>query len=295
MSQRRRHRSSSPEPPPGPHRPRKRFGQHFLTDPRILARIADAALLEAGDTVIEIGPGRGALTDALRARASHVVAIEVDRDLAGALRARYAGDAHVSIVEGDVLAMSLGELGAASGAVLVGNVPYYITTPIIFQALEPPRAKRAVFLVQREVAERIVAPPGSKTYGALSVNVRAFARAELLFPVHAGAFHPAPSVESAVVRLTPLAAPVVPAPLEAAFRSFVTDVFALRRKQMRRVLRTITERSVEEVDALLARVDVDPGSRPETLEVEHFAALAKAIYEREYEIAESRTNCAEPG
>lgn len=278
MSQHRRRRDASTDPAPRPHRPRKRFGQHFLADPRILARIAQAALLEAGDTVIEIGPGRGALTDALRARASRVIAIEVDRDLAAQLRARYAGEAGVSIVEGDVLEMSLGELGAAPGGyVLVGNVPYYITTPIIFQALDAPRPKRAVFLVQREVAERIVAPPGSKTYGSLSVNVRAFASTEMLFAVHAGAFHPAPSVESAVIRLTPLAAPAVPASLEAAFRAFVQDVFALRRKQMRRVLRTITKRSVEDVDALLARAGVDPGSRPETLEVEQFAALAMAI------------------
>ena len=283
MSQHRRRREPPPDAPARPHRPRKRFGQHFLTDPRILARIADAALLEVGDTVIEIGPGRGALTDALRGRASRVVAIEVDRDLAAQLRARYAGDDGVSIVEGDVLAMSLGELGAAApgGTVLVGNVPYYITTPIIFHALEAPRPKRAVFLVQREVAERIVAPPGSKTYGALSVNVRAFAHAEMLFAVHAGAFQPAPSVESAVIRLTPRATPAVPASLEPAFRPFVQDVFALRRKQMRRVLRTITGRSVEDVDALLARAGVDPGSRPETLDVQQFAALAMAVRERE--------------
>ncbi|HEX6809632.1 MAG TPA: 16S rRNA (adenine(1518)-N(6)/adenine(1519)-N(6))-dimethyltransferase RsmA [Gemmatimonadaceae bacterium] len=283
MSQHRRRREPPPDAPARPHRPRKRFGQHFLTDPRILARIADAALLEVGDTVIEIGPGRGALTDALRVRASRVVAIEVDRDLAARLRARYAGDDGVSIVEGDVLAMSLGELGAAApgGTVLVGNVPYYITTPIIFHALEAPRPKRAVFLVQREVAERIVAPPGSKTYGALSVNVRAFAHAEMLFAVHAGAFQPAPSVESAVIRLTPRATPAVPASLEPAFRPFVQDVFALRRKQMRRVLRTITGRSVEDVDALLARAGVDPGSRPETLDVQQFAALAMAVRERE--------------
>lgn len=284
MSQHRRRRESSPDSPASPHRPRKRFGQHFLTDPRILARIAQAALLEPGDTVIEIGPGRGALTDALRARAARVIAIEVDRDLAAVLRARYAGDAGVAIVEGDVLEMSLGELGgsAPGGFVLVGNVPYYITTPIIFQALEPPRPKRAVFLVQREVAERIVAPPGTKTYGALSVNVRAFARAELLFPVHAGAFRPAPSVESAVIRLTPLTTPAVPASLEAAFRTFIQDVFALRRKQMRRVLRTITARSVEDVDVLLKRTGVNPAARPETLDVHQMAALAIVVHEKEW-------------
>ena len=261
-----------------PNGPRKRFGQHFLTDPNILGRIADAALLEPGDTVIEIGPGPGTLTDALRARAAHVIAIEVDRDLVAKLEARYAGDASVSVVLGDVLETPPGSLGggAPGGYVVVGNVPYYITTPIIFQALEAPRPKRAVFLVQREVAERIVAPPGGKTYGSLSVNVRAFARAELLFGVKAGAFQPAPSVESAVVRLTPLDTPLVPPDLESSFRGFVQDVFGLRRKQMRRVMRTLTGLSPGEVDALLARAGVDPAARPETLPVERFADLARA-------------------
>src|SRR6185437_12664463 len=136
------------------------------------------------------------------------------------LEARYAGDASVSVVLGDVLETPPGSLGGGrpGGYVVVGNVPYYITTPIIFQALEAPRPKRAVFLVQREVAERIVAPPGGKTYGSLSVK--------------AGAFQPAPSVESAVVRLTPLDTPLVPPDLESSFRGFVQDVFGLRRKQM---------------------------------------------------------------
>ena len=263
-----------------PNRPKKRFGQHFLTDPHILARIADAALLEPDDTVVEIGPGRGALTDALRGRAAHVIAIEVDRDLAARLRTRYAGDAAVTVVEADVLETPPGALGAEAtgGYVLVGNVPYYITTPIIFQSLEPPRPKRAVFLVQREVAERIVAPPGGKTYGSLSVNVRAFARAEMLFAVRAGAFQPAPSVESAVVRLTPLDIPLVSPELEPAFRTFVQDAFGLRRKQIRRVLRTITGQSVEQVEAMLARVGIDPASRPETLTVEQFAHLVRVIH-----------------
>ena len=272
-------RRAARAPAPPPTRPRKRFGQHFLTDPRILGRIADAAMLQTDDTVVEIGPGRGTLTDALRERAARVIAIELDRGLAAALRLRYAGDAAVSIIEGDVLAMPVGELGtAASGSyVLVGNVPYYITTPIIFQALAAPRPKRAVFLVQREVAERIVAPPGGKTYGSLSVNVRAFARAELLFGVKAGAFQPAPSVESAVVRLTPLDSPVVPPDLETSFRGFVQDVFGLRRKQMRRVMRTLTGLPPDEVDALLARAGVDGAARPETLPVERFADLARAV------------------
>ena len=282
MSSRRRPaRAAKPTPAAPPNRPKRRFGQHFLTDPHILGRIADASLLDPSDTVVEIGPGRGALTQALRARAAHVIAIEVDRDLAALLRARYAGDAAVTVVEADVLETPPGTLGGdePGGYVLVGNVPYYITTPIIFQSLEAPRPKRAVFLVQREVAERIVAPPGGKTYGSLSVNVRAFARAEMLFAVRAGAFLPAPKVESAVVRLTPLDTPLVPPDLEAEFRGFVQDVFGLRRKQMRRVLRTITGLPVESVDAMLGRAGLDPMSRPETLSVEQFARLLRVVHE----------------
>src|SRR4051812_42913443 len=187
---------------------RKSLGQHFLSDRRILTRIADALHLQGHETVLEIGPGRGALTDLLVERAGRLIAIEYDRALAALLRERYARRSNVLIAEADVLEVSLGEL-AAGPFVLVGNVPYYITTPILFHALQRPRAERAVYLVQREVADRLTAAPGSKEYGALTVNVRAVARAEMLFGVPAGAFAPPPKVESAVVRITPLPAPLV--------------------------------------------------------------------------------------
>src|SRR3954469_20461005 len=187
---------------------RKSLGQHFLTDRRILGRIADALHLTGTETVLEIGPGRGALTDILVDRAGRLIAIEYDRALAAMLRERYARRSNVLVAEADVLEVSLGEL-AAGPYVLVGNVPYYITTPILFHALVPPRAERAVYLVQREVAQRLVAKPGGKEYGALTVNVAAVARAETLFGVPSGAFAPPPKVESAVVRITPLAQPLI--------------------------------------------------------------------------------------
>ncbi|NUS47848.1 MAG: ribosomal RNA small subunit methyltransferase A, partial [Gemmatimonadaceae bacterium] len=143
---------------------RKSLGQHFLTDRRILARIADALHLTGGETVLEIGPGRGALTDLLAERAGRLIAIEYDRALAELLRQRYARRNNVLVAEADVLTVSLGEL-AAGPYVLVGNVPYYITTPILFHALTPPRAERAVYLVQREVADRLGAAAGTKEYG----------------------------------------------------------------------------------------------------------------------------------
>jgi 16S rRNA (adenine1518-N6/adenine1519-N6)-dimethyltransferase len=159
--------------------------------------------------------------------------------------------------------------------VLVGNVPYYITTPILFHALVPPRADRSVYLVQREVAQRLVARPGSKEYGALTVNVAAIARAELLFGVPAGAFAPPPKVESAVVRVTPLAEPLIEPDEEHRFRVLVQSAFGMRRKQMRRVVRTIFSLGAEQADDLLARARIGPEVRPEVLSVEQFVALLR--------------------
>lgn len=257
-------------------RPRKRLGQHFLVDRTVLERIADALAPTASDVVVEIGPGRGALTDLLSQRARRVIAIELDRDLVPYLRDRYREAGNVEVIERDVLEVNLGEVGG-SEFLLAGNVPYYITTPILFRALEPPRPARAVYLVQREVAERIAAPPGSRTYGALSVNVQAVARAELVARVPAGAFRPPPAVESAIVRLTPRPDPVVDQSLEAAFRSLVQDAFGLRRKQMRRVVRTVAHLGVDAADQVLAAAAIDPEVRPETLSPEDFARLLRAI------------------
>ena len=254
----------------------KRFGQHFLSDPRILARIADAAGLGPADTVVEVGPGRGALTAELATRAGRVVAIEIDRALSAILRERYAGDARITIVEGDVLKQDLGALAGGPYA-LVGNVPYYITTPIIFHALRPPRPTRAVFLVQREVADRMAAAPGSKIYGALSVTLQAVATVELLFTVPASAFKPPPKVESALVRITPRPSPAVPPELEERFRRMVQGAFAQRRKQMRRVIRSLASLDAQAADRLLTGAGIAPDARPEVLSPADFARLLAAL------------------
>lgn len=256
--------------------PRKRFGQHFLRDRAVLERIADALAPTGAETVVEIGPGRGALTDVLAPRARRLVAVEIDRDLAAHLRARYAADPHVEIVEADVLQVPLGDL-AGPDYVLAGNVPYYITTPILFHALAPPRPARAVYLVQREVADRLTAAPGGKQYGALGVNVQAVARVELIARVPPGAFQPPPRVESAVVRVTPRPDPVVAPEEEVRFRRFVQAAFALRRKQLRRVVRTVAGLDVEGAERALAAAGVDPDARPETLSAAEFAALVRAL------------------
>ena len=255
---------------------RKSLGQHFLNDHRILTRIADALELRGDETVIEIGPGRGSLTALLAARARRLVAVEYDRALAQLLRDRYAGDARVTIVEQDVLTVDFGEL-AGGPYVIAGNVPYYITTPILFHGLRRPRAERAVYLVQREVAERIVAPAGDRAYGALSANIQAVARAELLFRVSAGAFRPPPKVDSAVVRLTPRAEAAIREDEEEQYRVFVQAAFGMRRKQMRRVLRELWSLDAAQADRILIDAGVDPAVRPETLAPEQFARLLRLI------------------
>ena len=254
---------------------RKSLGQHFLNDRRILQRIVDALELTGEETVVEIGPGRGSLTELLVPHAKRVILIELDRALAARLREKYAAEPRVTVVEADVLGVDLGQV--AGGAFrLVGNVPYYITTPILFHALERPRPERAVYLVQKEVAERIVAPPGSDDYGALSVNVQALAMPRLLFRVAPGAFNPPPRVESAVVRIDPRADPVIDETEEKSYQRFVIDAFGMRRKQLRRVLRSIWQLSAEAADEIIARCALNPTARPETLTPDDFARLIRA-------------------
>ena len=257
-------------------RARKRFGQHFLRDARTLDAIADALGDVGARTVVEIGPGRGALTDILVERAARVVAIEIDRDLVEHLKTRYAGRSNIIIAQGDVLEMSLAEI-AGGPFVLAGNVPYYITTPIIFHALNAPRPDIAVYLVQKEVANRLVATPGEKEYGALGVNVQAFATVELLRHVPPKAFQPPPTVDSAVVRIVPRDTQAIEPPLEAAYRRFVQAAFGLRRKQLVRVVRTVASLDAERAIALVAACNLDPTARPETLSPEQFATLVRAL------------------
>ncbi len=266
----------SPERPP---RPRKRLGQHFLTDPGLLGRIADALQATRADTVIEIGPGRGALTSRLLERAGRVIAIELDRELAPMLAERWKDEPRFRMVEGDVLDQDLGAL-ADGPYLLAGNVPYNITTPILFHAMRRPRPTRAIYLVQREVAERVVAPPGSEAYGALSVNVQALADATLLFGVSAKAFTPPPKVESAVLRIVPRPEAMLAPEEEEPFRLLVQGAFGLRRKQMRRVLRTVQQWDPVRADEALAGATIDPETRPETLSPADFLRLLRAITRR---------------
>jgi len=241
----------------------RRLGQHFLSDPTILARIADAVDCEPGETIIEIGPGHGTLTRALLARGVQVVAIEKDRGLAGELR----GDAR--IVQGDALDVDWHAL-VGGRFKIVGNIPYNITSPLIEKALTPPLPERIVFLVQLEVARRLAAPPGSKTYGALSIGVQAQCRVEELFTVLPGSFRPPPKVKSALVRLTPLAEPLVAPEEVALLRRFVTACFSRRRKQLHNAVPDGRPTAAE-----LLALGFDPKARPETLAPADFVRLLR--------------------
>jgi 16S rRNA (adenine1518-N6/adenine1519-N6)-dimethyltransferase len=254
-------------------RAKRRLGQHFLTDPRLLGRIADALGAGADDTVLEIGPGPGGLTAALAERAGRVVAIEKDGDLLPALRARVPA---AMIVHGDALELDWRGL-AGERFLVAGNIPYNITSPLIDKALDPPRPERIVFLVQKEVADRVTAAAADPDYGALSVGVQSVARAERLFTVPAGAFQPRPQVDSAVLRLTPLVHPLIGPAEQAQFRRLTVGLFGFRRKQMLRALRELTGWPADRARAVLDRAAISPEVRPEVLPPDAFVRLERAL------------------
>lgn len=255
-----------------PHRARRRFSQNFLHDPQVVQRIV-AAIAPADDQhLVEIGPGHGALTGLLAQRAGRLDLVEIDRDLAAELRLRFADAPHVTLHEADALRFDLATLTGQSRALrVVGNLPYNISTPLLFHLL----AQRTwlsdmVFMLQEEVVDRLVAAPGSKTYGRLGVMVSLWCEAERLMHVGPGAFRPAPRVGSAVVWLRVRETPAVPVADSGMFARVVNAAFGQRRKTLRNSLRDLLE-----ADAITA-CGIDPGARAETLDLAAFAALADA-------------------
>ncbi len=243
--------------------PRK-LGQHFLRNAGILRRIAEAAAPEPVDTVVEIGPGKGALTGYLLERARRVVAVEVDRELVEGLRHRFSGVENLEILQADVLKT---DLARYMPAVIAGNLPYYITSPILERVLQlTPRFPRAVLLVQKEVADRLTARPGRRTYGYLTVAAAVFAEVRVLCRVSPGSFSPPPKVESAVVILEPHPGPLVAEP--ARFLEFVSTCFRGKRKTLKNNLRSLYPRISELPEASL---------RAEQLSLQQFEKLYGAL------------------
>ncbi len=251
-------------------RARKRLGQHFLHDPGVLARIVTAIGPRPGERIVEIGPGRGALTRPLLELCGRVEVIEIDRDLIPLLRENTAGAGDLVVHEADVLDVDFGRLhGAGPRLRVCGNLPYNISTPLLFHLLESRTVIQDMhFMLQKEVVDRIVAPPGGKTYGRLTVMLAAACRADALFRVGRGAFQPPPAVDSAIVRLVPHEASPFPLPDPARFARVVAAAFSMRRKTLRNSLRGLVD------PGQFAAAGVDPGRRPETLAPAEFARLA---------------------
>ncbi len=257
-------------------RPRKRLGQHFLIDPNIVRKILQVAALNPEDVVFEIGPGRGALTRALCERVARVIAVELDRHLVEYLGQTCAQYDTLELHHGDALDFPYDML--TGGTVVIANLPYYVSTPLVFRLLkERERIDRMVLMLQREVAERMVAAPGSRDYGLLSVATQYLTNPRKAFVVPASCFRPVPQVDSAVVCLTGQAAhqPTDPG-FDDVFMQFIRGAFAHRRKTL---INSCREEGWEEpvLRRALEETNIDPRRRAETLTVKEFIALTHSV------------------
>jgi len=256
------------------------LGQHFLRDRSVVDRIVDLVAPTARDLVVEIGPGRGALTETLAARAGRLLTLEVDAELAATLQARFAGSAHVEVRQADARQFDYRTLRALApdpgGRVLVvGNLPYSVGKPILAALVEASAAiDEMALMLQKEVAERVAAEPGGKTYGALSVLTQVAVAARLVFSVPPGAFSPPPQVDSAVLHLVTHRTPPVPVADPARFATVVRAAFGQRRKSLANSLAAGLALGAERARRLCEAAGIDPGRRAETLSLAEFARLA---------------------
>jgi 16S rRNA (adenine1518-N6/adenine1519-N6)-dimethyltransferase len=254
----------------GPHFPRKRFGQHFLRDRSVIERIVQTFAPQPDDTVVEIGPGEGVLTERLVGRVKHLHAVEIDRDLAAHLRHRFPAE-RFTLHQADALKFDFAALCPPGRKLrLIGNLPYNISTPILFHLLDQLECVGdMLFMLQKEVVDRMAAAPDTEDYGRLSVMVQWRVQVDKLFDVAPGAFHPPPRVESSIVRLTPHATPPITVRDPERFAAIVKAGFATRRKTLRNSLKGLVS-----AETLLA-AGIDPGRRAETLSLQEFAILAE--------------------
>jgi 16S rRNA (adenine1518-N6/adenine1519-N6)-dimethyltransferase len=257
------------------HHTRKRFGQNFLHDTRVINKIVRAVSPKSGDTVVEIGPGLAALTAPLIVESDALTVVELDRDLAAGLPGRVPQPEKLTIIEADALKFDFQSLKQEGKPLrIVGNLPYNISTPLLFHLLESGASIQDMhFMLQKEVVDRIVASPNSKDYGRLSVMMQYYCKTQFLFEVPPGSFNPPPKVTSAVFRMLPYAEKPVVAQNEKHFAALVSHVFTQRRKTLRNSLKGQLD------EAGFVKAGVDPMARPENLSLAQFVALSDACQE----------------
>ena len=255
----------------------KNLGQNFLVEESVVNRIAKAAELTPEDTVLEIGPGIGTLTQALALTGASVVSVELDKRLIPVLQETVGAYKNVRVVQGDILKINILEtVQGATPFKVCANLPYYITTPIIMNLLEQKLPlERLVVMVQKEVAERMTASPGGRDYGAISVAMQYYTEPKIAFIVKAGSFLPAPKVDSAVLVCKKRSTPPVDVPDEKTFFKVVAAAFSVRRKMLTNSLKNMGGQTTEQVKAWLDRAGIDGKRRAETLSLEEFASLTR--------------------
>jgi 16S rRNA (adenine1518-N6/adenine1519-N6)-dimethyltransferase len=260
--------------------PKKRLGQHFLVDRNILSKVIRTAEVGKEDVVLEVGPGLGEMTLALARLAKQVIAVEIDPKLAEILEKKLADCPNVELVKGDILKVDFGSFLRKEGhpVKVVANLPYQISTPLLFRFIESKEAfSTFTLMLQREVAERMVAPPGGKEYGPLSIFVQLFLDMSLRFFIKPPAFFPSPKVESAVVHMVWKGKPLLDEKDEKWFKSVVKASFSHRRKTLANALKHSELSLPDSFESRMEKVGIDPRRRPETLTVEEFISLAEAL------------------
>ncbi|MDH5258913.1 MAG: 16S rRNA (adenine(1518)-N(6)/adenine(1519)-N(6))-dimethyltransferase RsmA [Gammaproteobacteria bacterium] len=258
------------------HKPRKRFGQNFLHDAGIIHQIVFAISPQPNENIVEIGPGKGALTGPILEQTGTINVVELDRDLIPLLQENLHGKGELTVHSADALKFDFAQLSDDKNDLrIIGNLPYNISTPLLFHLTSfLPHIKDMHFMLQKEVVDRIVAEPNTKAYGRLGVMLQYYCNVEKLFIVKPGAFFPPPKVDSAIVRLIPREKPPVDVKDEKVFSKVVTQCFAMRRKTLRNNLKDTL--SSEEIES----VGIDPGCRAETLTINEFAALGNLVAEK---------------
>jgi 16S rRNA (adenine1518-N6/adenine1519-N6)-dimethyltransferase len=260
--------------------PRKRLGQHFLIDRNILNKVIRTAKIEKEDVVLEVGPGLGEMTLALARHAKRVIAIEIDPKLVAILKKKMEDLPNVEVVRSDILRLNFNQFLEKEGQPIkvVANLPYQISTPLLFRFIESKEVFATFTLtLQKEVAERMVAPPGGKDYGPLSIFTQLFLDISVRFFIKPSAFFPPPKIESAVVHMAWKEKPIIETEDDAWFKRVVRACFGYRRKMLINALKHSEINLPESVELRMERIGIDPRRRPETLTIREFVSLSEAL------------------